>query len=70
MRSLVEDLRDLATLAHADVSVADEAADEIERLNKALYAIAHYEENTDVDYCEWYHALLNIARAALGEEKK
>jgi len=45
------------------------AADEIERLNKALYAIAHYEENTDVDYCEWYHALLNIARAALEEEK-
>jgi hypothetical protein len=32
MSSLIKNLRDLAALAHADVSVADEAADEIERL--------------------------------------
>lgn len=78
MSDLVERLRrtlsdlpgnddDLFNEIHAQ---RDKAADEIERLKQALYAIAHYEENTDADYCEWYHALLNIARAALGEEKK
>jgi len=34
--SLIKNLRDLATFAHADLSVADEAADEIERLREAL----------------------------------
>ena len=32
--SLIKNLRDLATFAHADLSVADEAADEIERLRE------------------------------------
>jgi hypothetical protein len=59
----------LTRLLNDTMRQRDEAADEIERLKKALYAIAHYEENTDADYCEWYHALLNIARAALEEEK-
>lgn len=36
MDSLVKNLRDLASLDHADVSVADEAADKIESLSKAL----------------------------------
>ena len=34
--SLIRNLRDLAVCAHADLSVADEAADEIERLREAL----------------------------------
>lgn len=33
---LIKNLRDLAAFAHADLSVADEAADEIERLRRAL----------------------------------
>jgi hypothetical protein len=34
MSDLIKNLRDLATFAHGDVSVADEAADEIEWLRK------------------------------------
>ena len=34
MSDLIKNLRDLAAFAHADLSVADEAADEIERLRQ------------------------------------
>jgi len=34
MSDLIKNLRDLAAFAHADLSVADEAADEIERLRE------------------------------------
>lgn len=34
--SLIKNLRDLAAFAHADLSVADEAADEIERLHERI----------------------------------
>ncbi len=36
MDNLIKSLRELAALAHADVSVADEAADKIESLSKSL----------------------------------
>jgi len=36
MSSLIEDLRDLAASVHSDVSVAEEAADEIERLREHI----------------------------------
>lgn len=36
--SLIRNLRDLASCAHADLSVADEAADEIERLREEIKA--------------------------------
>lgn len=58
MGNLVEDLRDLATLAHADVSVAEEAADKIERLHAALTAMLVVTERLcetlDVDTYETY----------------
>ena len=40
-----------------------------EKLRAALKAITNYEENTDRDYCEWYHDIVDIARAALGEKE-
>lgn len=40
--NLIRNLRDLAAFAHADLSVADEAADEIERLREALTDIGVY----------------------------
>ena len=42
--SLIRNLRDLASCAHADLSVADEAADEIERLRERctyFYEVLH-----------------------------
>ncbi len=58
MSSLIEYLRDLATLAHGDVSVAEEAADKIERLHAALTAMLFVTEQLcetlDVDTYETY----------------
>ena len=47
MNDLIKNLRDLAAFAHADLSVADEAADEIERL---LANAKH-----DAEYLAAYH---------------
>lgn len=47
MNDLVKNLRDLAAFAHADLSVADEAADEIERL------LANAKQ--DAEYLAAYH---------------
>ena len=82
--SLIRNLRDLASCAHADLSVADEAADEIERLRAALHECARYlEEQVSASY--WHieqpfdantqrrydrdMARAHKAFAALGEKK-
>jgi len=67
MNSLLKNLRDLACFAHGDVSIADDAADRIEELEKAL------RELSDV-VVEAFPALgktaqIKNARAALGEKK-
>jgi hypothetical protein len=74
MSDLIKNLRDLAALAHADVSVADEAADKIEslsteiaRLREALLLLADNVEHA-------FPALAGLgplkkARAALAEEE-
>ena len=58
MSSLIEDLRDLAASIHSDVSVAEEAADKIERLHAALTAMLVMTERLcetlDVDTYETY----------------
>ena len=68
MDNLIKNLRNLAAFAHGDVSFADEAADEIERLHaenrqlrKALGKIMTL---------HWFAVPAEIARAALGEEEK
>ena len=49
--SLIRNLRDLASCAHADLSVADEAADEIERLRAELHECArNLEEQVSASY--------------------
>ena len=70
MSSLIKNLRDLAALAHADVSVADEAADEIERLRKAL-ATYTCRCGDGAGYKDGFIASCGrSARVALEEEKK
>ena len=59
----------LATSNHAYLSNYQEAADEIEKLRAALDAIINYEEDSDRDYCEWYHDLVLIARTAREEKE-
>jgi hypothetical protein len=44
MSDLIKNLRDLAAFAHADVSVAAEAADEIERLRAAEARVKELEK--------------------------
>lgn len=70
MSSLVEDLRDLATLAHADVSVAEEAADEIERLRNALATYACRCGDGECYKDEFVASCGRSARVALEEEGK
>ena len=45
MSDLIKNLRDLAAFAHGDVSFADEAADEIERLRTQVAALCEALEN-------------------------
>lgn len=47
--NLIRNLRDLAAFAHADLSVADEAADEIERLREALWQCGFWARNDQAD---------------------
>lgn len=77
--SLIKNLRDLAAFAHADLSVADEAAAEIERLREALQPFA--DAANDLDRDGWDEGSIEgslanvtakhcrIARAALGEKE-
>jgi hypothetical protein len=78
MSSLSKNLRDLAALVHADVSVADEAADEIERLRaenerlrEALECLNDEQNGPPLlGHERSWCAAMEKARAALGEEKK
>jgi len=79
MDNLIKNLRNLAAFAHGDVSFADEAADEIERLlarearmREALdyYAKNHYPNVNDGPWGANSTDFGDVARAALGEEKK
>ena len=71
--SLIRNLRDLASCAHADLSVADEAADEIERLREFVSGLACDCEGEQCKvYGEDYLRLdcgYRKARAALGEKE-
>ena len=68
---LIRNLRGLAACAHMDLSVADEAADEIERLREALryYAKNHYPNIDDGPWGPGSNDFGDVARAALGEDK-
>jgi hypothetical protein len=74
MDNLIKNLRNLAAFAHGDVSFADEAADEIERLQAREARLREAMEK--IASLRGLHAddiaptTLEIARAALGEEKK
>lgn len=75
MSDLIRNLRDLASMAHSDISVADEAADEIERLNAENARLR--EERPQIDYVIDSHGvthrsftLVYKTRAALAEKEK
>ena len=65
---LIRNLRGLAACAHMDLSVADEAADEIERLREALRKI-EYLDRPQTRGMPRRVSIHDIARAALGEDK-
>ena len=69
MTDIVERLRQLAACVHADLSVGDEAADEIERLREDLryYAKNHYPDPNAGPWGANSNDFGDVARAALVE---